>query len=143
MSFAHNYISFHDLDLGANFLWLSPSVQDVLGYAPEELIGRPTYDFIFPEDIPLTKVTHKENLKNDLVASQIVLRYIGKGGRIVPCVAVFGLCYDFIFNCSTLVDPNALACKLVQNMSSQQVGKTGQIWMGYSEADHARLIFHP
>ncbi|KAK3825283.1 MAG: hypothetical protein J3Q66DRAFT_327392 [Benniella sp.] len=125
MSLAHNYISFHDLDLGANFLWLSPSVQDVLGYTPEELIGRPTYDFIFPEDIPLTKVTHKENLKNDLVASQIVLRYIGKDGRLIPCVAVFGLCYDFIFNCSTLVDPNALAYKQLRAHSAAMTRLVG------------------
>lgn len=106
-----NYISFHDLTLGANFLWASPSVQDVLGYTPEELLGRPTYDIIYPEDIQLTQVTHKENLKNDLVASQLVLRYVGKDGRIVPCIAVFGLCYDFIFNCSTLLDPSVHACK--------------------------------
>ncbi|KAG0245842.1 hypothetical protein B0O80DRAFT_274097 [Mortierella sp. GBAus27b] len=122
---ADNYISFHDLTLGANFLWVSPSVQDVLGYTPEDLIGCPTYDYIHPEDIPLTKVTHKENLKNDLVASQIVIRYIAKDGRFIPCIAVFGLCYDFIFNCATLLDPNVYAYKQLRAHSTAMTRMVG------------------
>ncbi|KAF9898422.1 hypothetical protein BX616_004054 [Lobosporangium transversale] len=102
-----NYISFHDLSPEGRFIWASPSVVDVLGYQPEELVGVPVYAIIPEEDIPLTKTVHLENVLNDLAASQIVLRFKTKDGRLVTCTSVFGLCYDFIFNCATVIDPNA------------------------------------
>ncbi|KAF9357635.1 hypothetical protein BGX26_003367 [Mortierella sp. AD094] len=103
----NNFIAFHDLSPGGNFLWVSSSIIDVLGYTSEDLIGVSGYDIIVPEDIPITRVVHKENLLNDLVASQVVIRYIAKDGRCIPCICVFSLCYDFLLNCVTAVDPNA------------------------------------
>ncbi len=38
-------------DLNSTFEYLSPSVMAVLGYQPEELIGRKTFDIIHPDDI--------------------------------------------------------------------------------------------
>ncbi|KAG0293274.1 hypothetical protein BGZ98_002248 [Dissophora globulifera] len=104
MSYPDNYISFHDLGPEARFLWLSPSVYDVLGYTPEELVGLPTYDILSPDAIAQSRVIHKENLLNDLVASQIPVRYKTKNGGTISCISVFSLCYDFIVNCSTVVD---------------------------------------
>ncbi|KAF9111188.1 hypothetical protein BGX27_005275 [Mortierella sp. AM989] len=89
------------------FLWISPSIFHVLGYTPEELIGRSGYDPVLPEDRALSRVVHKENLMNDLVASQVVVRYVAKDGHHVPCICVFSLCYDFVLNCVTMVDPSA------------------------------------
>ncbi|KAG0082513.1 hypothetical protein BGZ93_002406 [Podila epicladia] len=102
-----SYISFHDLSTEGRFLWASPSITDCLGYDPEELVGRPSYSIIYPDDIPLTRVAHQENLMNDLVASQIVVRFIGKDGRPIACVSNFSLCYDYIVNCTSLVDTTA------------------------------------
>ncbi|KAF9329393.1 hypothetical protein BG006_007499, partial [Podila minutissima] len=102
-----SYISFHDLSTEGRFLWASPSITDCLGYDPEELVGKPSYSIIYPDDIPLTKVAHQENLMNDLVASQIVVRFIGKDGRPIACVSNFSLCYDYIVNCTSLVDTTA------------------------------------
>ncbi|KAF9317463.1 hypothetical protein BG003_000725 [Podila horticola] len=102
-----SYISFHDLSTEGRFLWASPSITDCLGYDPEELVGKPSYSIIYPDDIPLTRVAHQENLMNDLVASQIVVRFIGKDGRPIACVSNFSLCYDYIVNCTSLVDATA------------------------------------
>ncbi|KAF9391328.1 hypothetical protein CPC16_004439 [Podila verticillata] len=104
---ADSYISFHDLSTEGRFLWASPSITDCLGYDPEELIDKPSYSIIYPDDIPLTRIAHQENLMNDLVASQIVVRFICKDGRPVACVSNFSLCYDYIVNCTALVDTSA------------------------------------
>ncbi|KAI7823385.1 hypothetical protein BC939DRAFT_493125 [Gamsiella multidivaricata] len=102
----YNYISLHDISPEGRFVWVSESIFDVLGYTPEEIVGRPVYEFIYSEDIAASKTVHKENVMNDLVASQVILRYVGKDGRPVACTSVFSLCYDFVVNCSTIVDPN-------------------------------------
>jgi len=108
---AVNFISFHDLTPEGHYIWASPTVYEVLGYDQEDLVGVPGYNIIYPDDMAESKAVHKENLFNDLVASQIVVRYKGKDGRPVPCACVFSLCYDFIVNCATLLDPSAEACK--------------------------------
>ncbi|KAF9433308.1 hypothetical protein BGZ76_009627 [Entomortierella beljakovae] len=68
-----SFISFHDLSSLAIILWVSPSIYDILGYTPEELQGLTVYDLIVPEDRPLSRVVHKENMMNDLIASQVIL----------------------------------------------------------------------
>lgn len=106
-----SYISFHDLSPQGRFLWSSSSITDVLGYDPEEVLGTPAYEILHPDDIPLTRLTHHENMLNDLVASQIVLRFRSKQGTYVPCLSIFSLCYDFILNCSQVIDREDGACK--------------------------------
>ena len=111
MSLPDNYISFHDLSPEARFLWASPSIYDILGYTPDELVGMSAYDLISADDIAQSRVVHKENLMNDLVASQTTIRHKAKDGRSVPFIAVFSLCYDFFVNCMTVVDSNPGTCK--------------------------------
>lgn len=45
---ATDLISVHTDD--GDYLWASPSCRTILGYEPEELIGRPAYAFIHPDD---------------------------------------------------------------------------------------------
>jgi len=37
------------------YIYVSPSVNNILGYSPAELIGKPFIDFVHPEDIPILK----------------------------------------------------------------------------------------
>jgi PAS domain S-box-containing protein len=113
MSRAANFISFHDLSPEGRILWASPSIFDALGYELEELVGRCGYDIVYPEDYTQGKEFHKESFINDLVASQIVVRYKAKDGRPVHCLCVVSLCYDFAVNSVTILDDAAEACKLV------------------------------
>lgn len=43
----------HLLSADGVILWESPSVIRVLGYQPEELVGRNSFDLIHPDDVPL------------------------------------------------------------------------------------------
>lgn len=121
MTRAVNFISFHDLSPDAHFLWASPTVYEALGYEPEELVGMGTYDLVYPEDHLQGKEFHKESFINDLVASQIVVRYKAKDGRPVTCLCVVSLCYDFAINSATVLDQSAKVCKWIQEAVDSQL----------------------
>ncbi|KAG0325123.1 hypothetical protein BGZ99_001033 [Dissophora globulifera] len=113
-----NFIAFHDLSLEGRFLWSSPSVYDVLGYTPDELVGVPGFDIINAEDIAQSRGIQKEIMLNDGVASQITVRYKAKDGRFVLCISVFSLCYDFFVCCTTVVHANPGAYKQLRAHST-------------------------
>lgn len=49
-------ISLHDQS--GIFLYASPSVRNLLGYEPHELIGRSVYDFVVADDVPALREAH-------------------------------------------------------------------------------------
>jgi PAS domain S-box-containing protein len=73
------------------YTYISPSHEKVIGYTPEELIGRPGFDFIHPEDkkrfLPLLKKYVGLKVKKLLtgtahdVSEQIEYRVMDKSGR--------------------------------------------------------------
>lgn len=107
---ANNFISIHDLTPEGRTLWVSDSIYDCLGYTPEEFLQTTTYELLHPDDVAVASVTHREIVLNDMVATQIVLRFRAKDGTYVANTSFFSLCYDFIINCTTIVDPTAV-CK--------------------------------
>ncbi|KAG9072845.1 hypothetical protein KI688_000625 [Linnemannia hyalina] len=109
---ANNFISIHDLTPEGRTLWVSSSVTDCLGYTPEEFLQVTTYGILHPDDHEPASVTHREHVLNDMIATQIVLRFKAKDGSYVATTSFFSLCYDFIINCTTVVDP-AARCPLV------------------------------
>ncbi len=64
-------------------LRVSPSAAAILGYAPEEMIGRSAADFLYPDDL--------ENTRNEMRLARrgkemrnFECRYVHKEGRVVP-----------------------------------------------------------
>ncbi|KAF9112823.1 hypothetical protein BGX30_007164, partial [Mortierella sp. GBA39] len=100
-----DFITIHDLTPEARTLWVSSSIIDCLGYTPEEFVQFTTYDILHPDDYEIASVAHRENVLNDMVASQLVLRLRTKEGSYVATTSIFSLCYDFIINCTTVIDP--------------------------------------
>ncbi|MFZ5570306.1 MAG: PAS domain-containing sensor histidine kinase [Thermodesulfobacteriota bacterium] len=47
-----------------DYLFVSPSCRGILGYAPEELIGRNAYEFFHPEDLAAIGKSHQAVLEN-------------------------------------------------------------------------------
>ncbi|KAG0208454.1 hypothetical protein BGX28_000592 [Mortierella sp. GBA30] len=88
----------------ARFLWVSSSFEDCLGYEPDEVLGKEAYDYVVKDDVPDSRATHQESVFNDMVASQIIVRYRHKDGRPVTTLIVFSFCYEFIVNCATVLD---------------------------------------
>ncbi|KAG0237537.1 hypothetical protein BGX31_003564 [Mortierella sp. GBA43] len=89
------FMGFADMTPQVRFLWMSPSTYDILGYEPEEFLGRPAYEFVCPDDQADLHEFLVEYFAHDLIASQYVVRFIAKDGRRVPCAFLGCNCYDF------------------------------------------------
>src|SRR5690606_171600 len=65
------------------FIKVSAAVEHILGYKPEEFIGRPYTDFIHPEDAPKIPEVVAAAEKG-LTTYHYENRYIHKNGNVVP-----------------------------------------------------------
>ncbi|CAO3566387.1 unnamed protein product [Mortierella alpina] len=96
----------------AHYLWASPSIEDCLGYTPEELIDTSPYDLLILDDIPSAQAAHTENLLNDMVATQTLVRYRHKNGSAVPVLGILSVCYEFMVLCITVLDSDFTTFKV-------------------------------
>jgi PAS domain S-box-containing protein len=58
----------HDLTPSATVLFASASVEDVLGYEPEEVVGSSCFDYFHPDELPFARDKHGESIKFDNAA---------------------------------------------------------------------------
>jgi diguanylate cyclase (GGDEF)-like protein/PAS domain S-box-containing protein len=66
------------------FTWASEASRELLGYEPEELIGRSTYEFVHPDDVDDVRGAHSAMFGgNDRV--DVRQRYRHKDGTYVEC----------------------------------------------------------
>jgi len=68
------------LDVSGDIRYLSPSVEQVLGYRPEELITKNVFDFIHPDDIERVLKFFKERIQIPGVAPPIEFHFLCKDG---------------------------------------------------------------
>ena len=102
---------FTDLTQEACFLWASDSIEDCLGYTPEEIVGLSAYSLVSKEDVLLTHASHYEHVVNDFVASQAMITLRHKDGGRVLIEAAFSTCHDFIACCAIVLEADAKNCK--------------------------------
>ncbi|KAF9943870.1 hypothetical protein BGZ70_005341, partial [Mortierella alpina] len=114
-----SFIYFNDLTPEASFLWASDSIEDCLGYTPEEIVGWSAYSLLFKEDIPVTRTSHHEHVLNDFVASQAIIAHRHKDGGRILIEVVFSTCHDFIACCGIVLDADdrTSGAKLQHNAS--------------------------
>ncbi|GAI21638.1 unnamed protein product, partial [marine sediment metagenome] len=84
-------ISLHDFNLQATYIYINPSIKDVAGYEPEELIGKSPFDFVHPDDkkklFPIlkkyvnAKVKKLFTGKEPYTTERIEFRFKDKGGN--------------------------------------------------------------
>ncbi|GJJ74010.1 hypothetical protein EMPS_06368 [Entomortierella parvispora] len=132
-----NFISFHDLTPAANFLWASTSITFCLGYEPEDVVGVAAYDVIHPDDAAYVKVTHQENVLNEIVGTQLALRYKHKNGTWLPFMVFFSLCYDYIVSCATLIEQTD---GTIRQLSTHSAAMTSLV--GSQEEEFERIRRH-
>jgi two-component system, cell cycle sensor histidine kinase and response regulator CckA len=73
-------ISRHDLD--GRYLYVSPACHNLLGRAPEEVVGHPAFDFIHPEDREKVAAHRRLHVASRL-SSPIEFRVVRKDGSIL------------------------------------------------------------
>jgi len=66
----------------AIYVFVSPSVQDLTGFLPEEILGRTPYDFFHPDDVPMLEPDHKRSQSGEAPSpkSKLVYRFRLKNG---------------------------------------------------------------
>jgi PAS domain S-box-containing protein/putative nucleotidyltransferase with HDIG domain len=69
------------LSMDGTILYVSPACETILGYIPEELIGRPSLDFIHPDDRHLADNLHKGNHSSTIATA--AYRAIHKSGEYI------------------------------------------------------------
>jgi len=70
-------------DSKGNIIQVSPSVWTLLGYRPEEWIGRNARDFLYPDDLERTR-NEMRMARRGHVMRNFETRYVHKDGRVVP-----------------------------------------------------------
>jgi len=83
-------IAITTFDLKASYLYVSPSVRHVLGYEPEDMLGRSFFEFIHPDDKKVLIVLMKKYItirlrnllskKEEAITETIVFRFLDKKG---------------------------------------------------------------
>jgi PAS domain S-box-containing protein len=73
------------VDRQGNFLRVSPSCMAILGYQPEEMIGRSAIDFVYPADLDNTR-NEMRLARRGRSMRNFECRYVHRDGRIVPLV---------------------------------------------------------
>ena len=69
-------------DTVGNFVQVSPSVAQILGYAPEEMIGHSAVDFIHPDDLESTR-HEMRSARRGLQVRNFEARYPHKEGHVI------------------------------------------------------------
>ncbi len=69
------------LDADAVVIDISPSVQPLLGYAPEEIIGRSVLDFVHEEDLPSVLSVHEGVVSGARPSDRIKTRFKHRDGN--------------------------------------------------------------
>jgi PAS domain S-box-containing protein len=70
-------------DRYGTWTFLSPSVKSILGYEPEEMVGRLAFDFMLPEDVVSTQKAHKAVVDKAKHIQEYENRWLHKDGREV------------------------------------------------------------
>jgi PAS domain S-box-containing protein len=64
--------------------FINPSIETLLGYRPDDVLGHPIFEFIHPEDIPRAAVEYSEIIHRQGVSLPIVVRIRDAAGAWVP-----------------------------------------------------------
>ncbi|THF58639.1 sensor domain-containing diguanylate cyclase [Pseudothauera rhizosphaerae] len=81
-------------DLNGKRLYVSPSVQELLGYAPEELLGQQAIDITHPDDKPAFGALMREIRDGHRKNARIELRQRHKSGSWIWMEAAIRLTHD-------------------------------------------------
>ncbi len=76
------------LESNGNIRYVSPSSQRILGYAPEELIGKNGFLYLHPQDIPTVRAKVSQTIQQPGVAVPIEFRFRHQDGSWIDIEAI-------------------------------------------------------
>lgn len=84
--FANSLDAVFITDQQGKIQFISPSVNSILGYTPEELTGQLTFEYAHPEDRPMAEKAFMDELKENSNRKFISVRIRNKQGKWVWCI---------------------------------------------------------
>lgn len=68
------------MDLNGNYVFITPSIKDTMGYTADEMLGRNTMEFVHPNDVDWITESMGEAIENKLKEGEAVFRFKHKNG---------------------------------------------------------------
>jgi PAS domain S-box-containing protein len=72
-----------ETDAESRFVYVSPQVETILGYTPEELIGQTPFTFLHPDAVPVNKNTFHAAVESKQKSVLHVSHWVHKDGQDV------------------------------------------------------------
>jgi PAS domain-containing protein len=103
----------HDLSPSATVLYASDSIEDILGYEPEEVVGMSFFDYLHAEELSFARTRNGESIHFDHAAVlsycrcvvtviDLTYRLKNKQQEWIECECVFTAVYDVFIAATTL-----------------------------------------
>jgi len=96
------FITIHNLTPEANIMFASESISDILGYEPEEVVGKSCFEYFDEKDAPFARAIHSQGVYLEKAA---VLHYANirhKDNYLVMCECVFTVVHDVLVACTSV-----------------------------------------
>ena len=77
-------------------MYASDSIIDILGYLPDEVVGKSCFEYFHPDEIPFARSVHGRGVELDKAAVLSYCRIRSRDGRWIGCECVFTVVYDVL-----------------------------------------------
>ena len=74
-------VCIHNLE--GKYLYVSPSIEELTGFKPDELLGRSPYDFFHPDDLEMIRKCHEDIINNSQTGTYLSYRFLKKNGEYI------------------------------------------------------------
>ena len=91
-----------DLTLDARLLYASNSIGDILGYRPEDVVGRSCWEYFHPDEIPFAQAVHGRGIQLDKAAVLNYCQIKNRAGQWIGCECVFTVVHDVLVGCTSI-----------------------------------------
>jgi PAS domain S-box-containing protein len=96
------FMTIHNLLPEANILYASESIIDILGFQPNEVIGRSCFEYFHPDEVPFARKIHNRGVLLDKAAVLHYARIRGRNGEWIGCECVFTIVHDVLVACTSI-----------------------------------------
>ncbi|KAI0505776.1 hypothetical protein F5B22DRAFT_639731 [Xylaria bambusicola] len=96
------FMTIHNLSCDANILFCTESVVDILGYQPHEILGKSSFDYFHPDEVPFARSVHNRGVLLDKAAVLHYARILSKDGRWVSCECCFTVVHNVLVACTSI-----------------------------------------
>lgn len=96
------FITIHDLSAEARIVYSSDSIVDVLGHTPDEVVGKSTWEFFKPTDVPSAQKLHSRSITMDKASVLVYCDIRNRQGDWVRCECCFSIVYNVMVACTSI-----------------------------------------